>query len=59
MRAIQRKPKEHQVIILRCPACGKNHSAHPEFGRYCCASCLQLAIRPLIVTPAPTPRRTR
>ncbi|MDR3741184.1 MAG: hypothetical protein P4L40_19370 [Terracidiphilus sp.] len=36
-------------VILRCPTCGRKHGEHPEFGCFCCASCLQTIIRPLIV----------
>jgi len=41
-----RKPK--QAPVDRCPTCEKYHTRHPEFGRFCCASCLQVPIRPLI-----------
>lgn len=43
----QRKPVEVKIVV--CPACGRKHRPHSEFGCFCCASCLQLAIRPLIV----------
>ncbi len=50
MPKIIRKPKPDKVLILRCPTCGKRHTEHPEFGCFCCTSCLQTVIRPLIVT---------
>ena len=57
MRAIAKKPRAEKIVILQCPTCGKKHSEHPEFGRFCCASCLQTVIRPLIValTGCPLP----
>jgi hypothetical protein len=42
-----RKPKE--PITARCPTCSRYHRLHPEFGAFCCLSCLQMPIRPLIV----------
>lgn len=48
------KPK---VKIFACPTCEKHHTEHPEFGCFCCASCLQTAIRPLIVTLTEAMRR--
>jgi protein-arginine kinase activator protein McsA len=50
MKTLSRRPKKEKILILRCPACGKNHPEHNEFGCFCCASCLQTIIRPLIVT---------
>jgi protein-arginine kinase activator protein McsA len=43
------KAKAEKVVILKCPTCGRKHREHPEFGCFCCASCLQTIIRPLIV----------
>ena len=49
MKAIAKnKPTEPKV--MRCPVCARYHAEHPEFGPFCCASCLQVIIRPLIVT---------
>ncbi len=50
MRKIVKRPKAEKVTILKCPTCGKNHREHVEFGCFCCLSCLQTIIRPLIVT---------
>jgi protein-arginine kinase activator protein McsA len=48
MKALaKRKPKKIEYVY--CPTCGRGHSLHHEFGRFCCASCLQTVIRPLIV----------
>jgi hypothetical protein len=48
-----RKPREPKTV--QCPTCGRYHWPHPEFGQFCCASCLQTPIRPLIVTPEVKP----
>jgi protein-arginine kinase activator protein McsA len=42
--------KIQKVVVLRCPVCQRSHVEHPEFGNFCCASCLQTVIRPLMVT---------
>jgi protein-arginine kinase activator protein McsA len=49
-RSLARKPKPQKVTYLVCPTCSKEHPEHKEFGCFCCASCLQTVIRPLIVT---------
>jgi protein-arginine kinase activator protein McsA len=38
-----------KVSFFVCPTCGRDHKEDEEFGRFCCASCLQTIIRPLIV----------
>ena len=43
------KRKTEKIVIVLCPSCGRKHRPHLKFGAFCCASCLQLAIRPLIV----------
>ncbi len=48
-KALEPKRKAEKIIIFKCPTCGRNHKEHPEFGCYCCCSCLQTIIRPLIV----------
>lgn len=50
MRTLAKRPKKEKVVVLKCPTCGKTHVPHVEFGCFCCASCLQTIIRPLIVT---------
>lgn len=42
----KRKIKDESV---KCPTCGRYHWPDSNFGPYCCASCLQVPIRPLIV----------
>ena len=49
MNAIAKKSKPAKLIIVRCPVCHRDHTPHREFGEFCCASCLQTVIRPLIV----------
>lgn len=46
-KALVRRLKAPKII--RCPTCGRYHELHHEFGMFCCASCLQMPIRPLIV----------
>ena len=41
----KRKPKI--VPAVECPVCGRYHTPDVEFGPFCCASCLQMVIRPL------------
>ncbi len=57
MKNLTRKISPAKLIILQCPTCGRKHKEHPEFGRFCCSSCLQTVIRPLIValTGCPLP----
>jgi NAD-dependent SIR2 family protein deacetylase len=43
------KRKPEKIVIVLCPSCGRKHRPDSTFGAFCCASCLQLAIRPLIV----------
>jgi len=47
-RAIAKRQNK-EVISVRCPTCNRIHSLHREFGPFCCTSCLQTPIRPLIV----------
>jgi protein-arginine kinase activator protein McsA len=44
------KRKTEKIVIVQCPICARKHRPNIEFGPFCCASCLQTAIRPLIVT---------
>ena len=44
------KKKQPKPTVYKCPTCGKLHLGTKEFGCFCCASCLQTVIRPLIVT---------
>ena len=46
----KRKTRKEKVVVYRCPACARDHLGTPEFGCFCCASCLQAIVRPLIVT---------
>lgn len=41
--------REGKLTVYRCPICNRSHCGHPEFGPFCCTSCLQTYIRPLIV----------
>ncbi len=41
------KHKQREVKIVACPVCQRKHRPSPEFGPFCCASCLQVVIRPL------------
>jgi 4-hydroxy-3-methylbut-2-en-1-yl diphosphate synthase IspG/GcpE len=43
------KRKKEVVKIVSCPTCGRNHRPHDLYGQYCCLSCLQFVLRPLIV----------
>jgi hypothetical protein len=43
----RKKPKLPELV--RCPVCQRYHVPDCEFGPFCCASCLQTVIRPLIV----------
>ena len=45
--ALARK-RQTQEINVRCPTCNRYHYLHREFGPFCCLSCLQYPIRPLI-----------
>jgi protein-arginine kinase activator protein McsA len=47
--AIQKR-KQPEVKIVVCPVCTRKHVPSTEFGPFCCASCLQTVIRPLVVT---------
>ncbi|MFZ1085459.1 MAG: hypothetical protein WAN35_10875 [Terracidiphilus sp.] len=49
-KAIAPKIREGKIIFYKCPVCGRKHHDDPEFGMFCCASCLQTVIRPLIVS---------
>jgi hypothetical protein len=51
MRAITSR-KQKTVKLLQCPICNRHHVGHPEYGPFCCTSCLQTAIRPLILAHA-------
>lgn len=44
-----RKPKVIEAQSVSCPVCSRIHVADAQFGPFCCASCLQVVIRPLIV----------
>ncbi len=44
------KRKVQKVVIVKCPVCARKHTPSVDFGPFCCASCLQTVIRPLIVT---------
>jgi hypothetical protein len=46
--AIQKRKKE-VIKIVKCPVCARNHRPHELYGTFCCLSCLQVLIRPLIV----------
>jgi hypothetical protein len=48
MKALARPLPKKAPPIVTCPSCQRRHCDHPEYGAYCCLSCLQLAIRPLI-----------
>jgi hypothetical protein len=48
MKKLTKKPKEKKAV--QCPVCGRYHTPNVTFGPFCCASCLQVVIRPLIVT---------
>jgi hypothetical protein len=47
---VKRKKPRRKDDSVQCPVCGRYHWPDEEFGRFCCASCLQTVIRPLIVT---------
>ena len=49
MPALKVRPRKMKVSFIVCPTCGRDHKEDEEFGRFCCASCLQTVIRPLIV----------
>lgn len=49
MPALKVRPRKMKVSYFVCPTCGRDHKEDEEFGRFCCASCLQTVIRPLIV----------
>jgi hypothetical protein len=53
-RALKLRPAKEKIIILNCPTCGRGHRVHPEFGPFCCLSCLQTPLHPLIVIPEKT-----
>lgn len=48
-KALQHR-KAEKIKIVVCPICDRKHTPNPDFGPFCCASCLQTAIRPLVVT---------
>jgi rubrerythrin len=48
-KALKPVQREGKIVIYKCPVCGRKHRDDPEFGPFCCASCLQVVIRPLIV----------
>jgi protein-arginine kinase activator protein McsA len=50
MTKLIRSPKaQPKIEVMKCPVCRRSHVEHPEFGNFCCASCLQTVIRPLIL----------
>jgi hypothetical protein len=51
---IKRKPKP--IPVAQCPVCGRYHHIDVQFGPFCCASCLQTVIRPLILADLSNPR---
>ncbi len=46
----KRAKRKEKIVVYKCPSCGRDHLGTAEFGCFCCASCLQTIIRPLIVT---------
>jgi protein-arginine kinase activator protein McsA len=51
------KRKQLEVKLVKCPVCERLHQPDVEFGPFCCASCLQTVIRPLIVITIETSRK--
>jgi hypothetical protein len=47
MTKLIRKPKKVVANSVTCPACGRIHVTHAEFGPFCSAWCLQQAVRAL------------
>ena len=43
-------PKPKKKESAACPTCGRVHWIDEEFGPFCCASCLQTVIRPLVLS---------
>jgi len=56
MAIVKRPKKKQEVKVVRCPVCHRTHVPDVEFGPFCCASCLQTVIRPLILTDPRKPR---
>ncbi len=53
------KPKPKKITVAKsvaCPSCRRVHNGHAELGAFCCTSCLQVAIRPLILSDPKKPR---
>ncbi len=50
MKKTLARSRTEKVVIVACPVCARKHRPNPEFGPFCCASCLQTVIRPLVVT---------
>jgi hypothetical protein len=44
---VKKKTKKDAAVI--CPVCRRYHWPNATFGPFCCASCLQTVIRPLIL----------
>jgi hypothetical protein len=52
--ALKPRPKAiTRSTVLQCPTCARRHPPDPQFGPFCCASCLQTPIRPLIAAVRP------
>jgi protein-arginine kinase activator protein McsA len=50
MKELTKRKVKIESKSVACPVCGRIHVADVQFGPFCCASCLQTVIRPLIVT---------
>ena len=56
MAIVKRKAQKLEIKVVACPVCHRKHTPDVEFGPFCCASCLQTVIRPLILTDPRKPR---
>ena len=56
MAIIKRPTTKPTVEAVRCPVCTLPLMPGVGFGPFCCESCLQTAIRPLILTDPRKPR---
>lgn len=56
MAIIKRPKKKVEAKAVVCPVCHRVHTGSLEFGPFCCASCLQTVIRPLILSDPRKPR---
>ena len=50
--------RKKEPELVRCPTCNRKHLPHEEYGQFCCQSCLQVPIRPLIPLDPRTTRTT-